>query len=197
VVIGYAAPDAVQAFRGRAAGRGDVRERALAPFTAPFNKIDEAGLIGYGIGAAHQGAAAVVKYTLPYSWLHGNLVETESGKVMIELGPLGFALVYFARFYLVVFALNQAFRLRTRFHRALATAAFLLFLAQIPGSVIFDPTMDVYYWFFGGLLMTAMNLDYKAVRAAAPAAVAAVARQVRPGVLPLPTPAASGRQPAW
>jgi hypothetical protein len=198
MVLGNAAPGAIEAFRGRAAGRGDVRERALAPFTVPFDKMDEAGLVGYGIGAAHQGAAAVVKNTLPYSWLRGNLVETESGKVMIELGPFGFVLIYFVRLYLVGFSLNQALRLRTRFHRALATGAFLLFLAEIPGSVVFDPTMDVYYWFFGGLLMTAMSLDSQAVRAAAKGPVpVAAARPVLPAARPLPAPAPSGRQPAW
>ena len=68
---------------------------------------------------------------------------------MLELGPLGFFLVYFVRLCLALFAFRQALRLRTRFHRALATASFLFFLAAIPGGVVFDVTADLYYWFFG------------------------------------------------
>ena len=92
---------------------------------------------------------------VPYSWLHGLAVEVESGRVMLELGPLGFLLVYFVRLYLAFFAFRQALRLRTRFHRALATASFLFFLAGSPGGVVFDVTSDLYYWFFGGLLLLA------------------------------------------
>ncbi|HEX5758307.1 MAG TPA: hypothetical protein VF121_03870 [Thermoanaerobaculia bacterium] len=192
-VLGYAAPDAFEAFRGRAAGRGDVRSRIAAPFVAPFTSMDEAGFFGFGIGATHQAAAAVASQTLPYSWLRGDRPEVESGRVMLELGPLGFVLVYFVRLYLVVFALGQALRLRTRFHRALATAAFLIFLAQLPGAVVFDPTMGVYYWLLGGLLLTAMRLDREAVRAAA---AAAAPRPHRP-MLPVPVPALTRSRAAW
>ena len=193
VVLGYAAPGAFQAFRSRATGGSDVPARLAAPFVAPLEVMDEAGPLGYGIGATHQGAMAVVKNTLPYSWLRGNAVEAESGRVMLELGPVGFVLVYFVRLYLVVFAFGQALSLRTRFHRTLATAAFLTFLAQVPGAVVFDPTMNVYYWFLGGLLMTAMKLD-RAVAPAATGAAVAIAPPLVGRSLPAPSPAQS---PAW
>ena len=201
VVLGYAAPGAYEAFRGRAASRKDIPVRAVAPFTAPFKMMDEAGVVGFGIGAAHQAAAVIVTHMPPYSWLRGNLLETESGKVMLELGPLGFLLIYFVRVYLVVFAFRHVLRLRTRFHRAVAIAAFLLFLAQLPGTVVFDPTMGVYYWFFAGLLMTAIQLDREAVRAAlrtTAAAVATVAPAMPDGAtFPVPNPALKRSRQAW
>jgi len=173
MLIGYAASDAVDAYLGRATGNaGDVSSRLVLPFLEPFQTLPSSGLFGFGIGATHQTASAVVHDQVPYSWLHGLRVEGEPGRIMIELGLPGFLLFYFARIYLALFALRQARSLRTLFHRAMATACFLFFLAQIPGSIVFDVTTDVYYWFFAGLLLTIMVLDREAAlaaRAAAPA----------------------------
>ena len=55
--------------------------------------------------------------------------------------------------------LREALRLRTSFHRAAATAAFLFFLAELPVGIVFDVTTDIYFWFFAGLLMAVMRLD--------------------------------------
>ncbi|HVT18470.1 MAG TPA: hypothetical protein VHQ90_20120 [Thermoanaerobaculia bacterium] len=187
VLIGSAGADAVAAFRGRAAGTEDVKSRIVAPFTAPFHLLSDAGPIGYGIGATHQTAAAVTSGLVPYSWLHGLLSEVESGKVMLELGPLGFFLIYFVRVYMIVFALRQVLVLRTTFHRAVATACLLFFLAQLPGSVIFDITSDLYYWFFGGLLLLVMRLDRLAAAQGAGAAATAAAVPRPPALVPAAT----------
>ncbi|HEX4494694.1 MAG TPA: hypothetical protein VIE43_03405 [Thermoanaerobaculia bacterium] len=163
---------AVDAFLGRAAGVGDVSGRVNAPLLTPWELLPQVGLLGFGIGATHQTAAALAPGVVPYSWLHGLTVEVESGRIILELGPLGFLFVYFARLLLTFYALRQARGLRTRFHRALATASFLFFLAALPGGVVFDVTSDLFYWFFAGLLMTVVRLDQetgrKTARAAAP-----------------------------
>jgi hypothetical protein len=70
-------------------------------------------------------------------------------------------------------ALTQALRLRTRFHRILATASFLFLLIQVLGGAVFDVTAGVYYWFFAGLTFLGMRLDQQAV--AAPRKTAAAA----------------------
>lgn len=169
--ISYVASDAVDAYLGRAAGgTEEVGSRLISPFTQPFQMLPQAGLLGYGIGATHQTAAAVVKDRVPYSWLNGLELENETGRVMLELGLPGFLLVYFIRVYLTLFALHKARALRTLFHRSMATASFLFFLAQLPGSIVFDVTTDVYHWFFAGLLVTVTVLDRAAVPAARPAA---------------------------
>lgn len=161
---------AVDAFLGRAAGVGDVSARLNAPLLTPWEILPAVGLLGLGIGATHQTAAALAPGVVPYSWLHGLIMEVESGRIMVELGPLGFLLVYFVRIYLTVYAFLQARALRTRLHRALATASFLFFLAAIPAGVVFDVTSDLYYWFFAGLLMLVIRLDREAARKAAVAA---------------------------
>jgi hypothetical protein len=166
-VLAATGQKAIDAFLGRAAGVADVSGRVNAPLSAPWELLPAAGLLGFGIGATHQTAATLAPGVVPYSWLHGLAVEVESGRVILELGPLGFLLVYFVRLYLTLYAFSQARALRTRFHRALATASFLAFLAAIPGGVVFDVTSDVYYWFFAGLLMLVVRLDQEAAQKAA------------------------------
>lgn len=183
-ILVFVGQDALNAFYGRALGMGDVPSRLSSPLLSPYLLLPDVGLLGYGIGSSHQTAAVLAPSLLPYSWLHGLLVEVESGRIMVELGPLGFLLVYFLRFYLTGFALSQVFALRTRFHRAIATATFLLSLAAIPTGVVFDVTSDVYYWFFAGLLLLVVRLDRQK------ASVAARAKAVRPAAVePRPEPA--------
>jgi hypothetical protein len=111
----------------------------------------------------------------------------ESGRILLEMGALGFLLIYFSRVFLAVYALRQALTLRTRFHRAMATASFLMFLVSLPSGVIFDVTSDVYYWFFAGLLMLSVRLDREAVAAAARERARAAAVAASPGTGPVAT----------
>lgn len=167
-LLNYVGSDAIEAFYSRAAGAQDVPGRMVAPFLQPVQILPESGLLGFGIGATHQTAAAVTQHLIPYSWLRGLQVEGEPGQVMLELGVIGFLLVYFVRVYLIVLALRQVFTLRTPFHRAVATSCVLFFLAHLPGGVVFNVTADLYYWFFAGLLFLVMRLDLELVPARAP-----------------------------
>ena len=178
--VGLTGRDAFEAFRGRASGSGsDVAARISLPFTDPFRVLPEAGPLGYGIGATHQAATAVTKGIIPFSWLNGHFIEVETGRVMLEMGPLGFLLVYFCRVSMALIALQQAFRLKTLFHRSVAVAGFLLFLSTLPTGIVFDVTTGLLYWFFGGLVFTVIQLDRKAARPAQPAAVPAPQRAER------------------
>lgn len=158
--------EAWTAFVGRAAAASDFGSRVASPLLSPYLLLPQAGLLGFGIGATHQMAAAVTPGVIPYSWLRGLFIEVETGKVMIEMGALGFLLVYFVRIALIVYAFGQVLKLRTRFHRAVATAGLLSALAVLPGGSIFDVTSGLYSWFFAGLVMVAVRLDQKAVAAA-------------------------------
>jgi hypothetical protein len=186
VFLSYAGSQALSAFEGRAVGSEDAASRFTAPFQAPFNILPDAGLLGYGIGATHQTAAAVTQGIAPYSWLNGLSAEVETGRIMLELGPVGFILIYWARIYLIFFALRQVLRLRTSFHRAIATSAFLFFLAELPGGVVFDVTTDIYFWFFAGLLLTVMKLDRAMSPAPGRVAPAAPRRSTLPAMPALP-----------
>ena len=152
----------------------------LTPLEAPLRVLPQVGLVGFGIGATHQAAMSVVKGGVPFYWLRGLAVEVETGRVMIELGPPGFLLVYFMRLYLTFYALRQTLKLKTAFHRILATACMLFFLVEIPANVVFDVTAGMYFWVFGGLLMTAVALDRKSAARPAAARARAVAPPAQP-----------------
>lgn len=172
--------NAVGAFLGRASGATDVAVRLSSPFLSPIHLLPQVGLVGYGIGASHQMAAAVAPSIIPYSWLRGLNTELETGRIMLELGPLGFVLLYSMRLVLIGVAYHHARTLKTRFHRALAVGALLYFLVQLVGSPVFDVTTGMYYWFFAGLLMLATRLDKEAVRARAGMTAPATSRGRRP-----------------
>ncbi|HVS13032.1 MAG TPA: hypothetical protein VMV46_03845 [Thermoanaerobaculia bacterium] len=157
--VGFGGADAVSVFYARATDTPDAVGRILAPFVEPFAVLDRAGLLGYGAGATHQAAAVVAPGLRPYGWLNGPLLEVETSRVLLELGAIGFLLTYLVRLYLVVLALRQLIALRRPFHRGVATASLFFFLMSIPGAVVFNVTADVYYWFFAGLLFTAMRLE--------------------------------------
>jgi len=183
-LVSYADQGAIDAFYGRAINVSDVPDRLAAPFQQPFDLLIHGGILGFGIGATHQTAAAVTKGIPPYSWTHGIVVEGETGRIMLELGGIGFLLIYLIRFYLPLLALSQLRTLRVRYFRAIATSCALFLLAQIPGSVVFDFVTGVYYWFFAGLLMLVIQLDREAVRAATAARAAAPAPE--PSAQPVP-----------
>jgi hypothetical protein len=168
IVLNQFGGEAMNAFEERASGSGgEVLERMSSPFMAPFRTLPNIGPFGFGIGAAHQAASALAGGPIPFVWLRGLAVEVESGRIMLELGPLGFALLYFVRLFMILFAFRQVLILRVPFHRALAISSFLFFLVQLPGTIVFDVTSSLYFWTSGGLLLTAMKLDREAVRSAA------------------------------
>lgn len=186
-VVSYAGQDAFDAFYGRASNTADVADRLATPFIQPFALLPQAGLLGFGIGATHQTAVAVTPGIVPYSWTRGIVVEGETGRVMLELGGIGFALMFLIRLYLPIYALRRLRALRNRSFRAMVSACILFLIAQITGGVVFDFVTGVYYWFFAGLLMLLIQLDREAVTAATRAAAASAQAP------PAPVPAV----PAW
>lgn len=177
---------AVTAFSQRASGSQDLPGRLLVPFTSPFYMLPYAGALGHGIGSTHQAASALTGGRMSDSWLGNVAPESESGRVMLELGPLGFCLVYFARVSLALFVFGQALRLRTIFHRAVAISALLFLLIQIPGGNVFDVTAGVYYWFLAGLVFLVVRLDREALVRAAQAGPASSPSMPRLATAPGP-----------
>ena len=185
--LSSAGEEAVTAFGQRASGSQDVASRLISPFLSPVHVLPSAGVVGYGIGSTHQAATAVTQGIVPYSWIEGVAPESESGRVMLELGPVGFLLIYSVRLSLALFTFRQIFRLRTVFHRAVAISALLFFLVEIPGGTIFEVTAGVYYWFLAGLVFLVVRLDREA--ALAPAVKRASVAPAPPMAAPVVTPA--------
>jgi len=200
IFLASTASDLVEAFYGRAIGGTDVPGRLLTPFVQPFEVLGEAGPIGFGIGATHQAAIALVGDLQPGAWLKGLAVEDEGARIMLEQGIFGFVLIYASRLYLLFWSFRQAVVLRDRFCRAFAVASFVFFLTSLPSGIVFNVTAGLYYWFFGGLLFLATRLD-REVAIAEAAAPAASARASRPlgttGTGSRSLPATDGSSMRW
>ncbi len=156
--ISFLAPEPLDAFVLRADQSEDTESRFLDTIVEPFQILDQVGVAGFGIGAAHQSASYLVGDGFSW-WTNGLVVEAETSRVMLELGPLGFILVFLFRILLALSALRAALALKLRAHRALALVIGLYLVLQALGSVIFNPTADIYYWFAAGLLFALYRLE--------------------------------------
>jgi len=144
-------PEPATAFYQRATGTDDTISRIVSPLVEPFQIFGEVGSFGFGIGAAHQSAAFLVDSDYSW-WTNGLVAEAETSRVMLELGILGFVFVFLFRIGITICALRTAFELKSRPGRSLALVLAIFLGLQIFGSVIFNPTMNVLYWFAVGML---------------------------------------------
>jgi hypothetical protein len=147
-----------KAFRYRATSGEATAERAFVAIEETLVVADTAGVVGYGIGTMHQAGEAITGEGARW-WAGGIEVESEPAKIILELGVVGFLLVYAARVLLVVHAMGLALRGRLRRYRNLGAVLAAYFIVSLPGGVVFNPTADVYYWFGAGLLYLALYLD--------------------------------------
>jgi hypothetical protein len=154
----YFLPEPGQAFYARAAGGDDALWRLASPFVEPFAILEQAGAVGFGIGTAHQSAPFLMGSAHSW-WTHGILAEAEAARVMLELGVLGFALVFLLRLGLALWALRAALSLKSRAARSVAIFIALYLCAQAFGAVIFNPTANVLYWFAAGVLFALCRFE--------------------------------------
>lgn len=168
-LVSFVAMPALEAFtyRTRTAG-DDVVGRVLSPLLEPFQLLEASGPFGYGIGATHQAASALVPDLRPGSWLNGIAAENESTRVMIELGPLGSLSHFGYRIALVVMAFAIARRARQPAPRIVALGAAFFLLAQLPGAVVFNVYGGIYFWFLAGAALLAQATEREQLLAALP-----------------------------
>lgn len=153
-------PEPAEAFHQRMMTAEDTLSRLLAPFVEPFEILGEAGLAGFGIGAAHQSASFLVESEYSY-WTNGMVAEAESSRVMLELGIMGFFFVFLFRIGIAIAALRAAFVMRERGGRTLALVLAMFLGTQIFGAVIFNPTMNLLYWFAVGMLFALYRFEVR------------------------------------
>jgi hypothetical protein len=155
---------AAEAFLTRAQSRGDVPSRILSPFVDPYYAFKVGGFLGQGIGITHQ-AAEKLGAPAPPPGLTGlptgteEVFEGESGRVMAELGLVGFVLFYGARIAIILLALRYVSALKSPALRGLGTASLLILVVSLPGSIVFNVTGGLLYWFFVGILFAVVRFD--------------------------------------
>jgi len=138
----------------------DVSERISLSFLEPVSFIQYKQLDGYGTGATHQAAPLLRQaLDLPTGEVIPVPYEGEIGRILLELGPIGFTFWYGLRVGILVALISTFWKLKRPFLRHLALAAFLIQAIQINGFLVFTPTFAVYYWFLSGFTFLLPQLE--------------------------------------
>ena len=150
-------------------GQGRIEEA----FRLPLDEAAYAGAFGYGVGATQNATPALMnKLNLPFM---GERIpigyEAESGRVMLELGVVGYLLHLLVRLSLLATLLYACFNIRDAGAKSLAVAAlaalvFPLFL----GGAVTQHTQNVFQWFLVGIPLAMLNAERLRLRTAPPAA---------------------------
>jgi hypothetical protein len=147
---------ALTAFLQRARIAGDTTTRIVRIYTTPFEFVRPAGLVGYGIGTAYQGSRALVS-----DW--GDMprvFEEEWGRVLLELGLVGFAITMLIRAYSIFYSWMILKNIKSY---GLKLLALLVFVHQLPmligRNVIYSFLDNIIYWFLIGLLVAVNRLE--------------------------------------
>lgn len=153
---------AINAFFARASGNNDLLFRIYISFLEPFNFIKYKDIDGFGVGATHSGTGALRSIlNLPSGEFIPIGYESEMGRVILEIGPIGFFLWYSLRLAILGSLFIVFLNLRRPLLRQLALAAFLIQLSWINGQLVFHHTFSVYYWFMTGFVFLLPWLEYK------------------------------------
>lgn len=151
---------AVESFWQRTTVNTDVSGRIVESFTEPLHFIRFKELDGYGTGATHQAAPMLRQILrLPAGEKIPTYYEAEMGRILLELGPVGFLFWYGLRVSILMVLLRTFLKLKIPFLRQLALAAFLIQAIQINGFLVFTPTYAVYYWFFSSFIFVLPRIE--------------------------------------
>lgn len=153
-----------EAFSQRAEAARDDESRTITAFTNAFEYMQTAGLTGFGTGTANLGAPALAGDIVPFSWLpFGDAFEEESGRIVIEIGIIGWALSLALRIGLLVWAGALALTGGTRTVRAVGVLALpVMALSVQQGNGVFAvPIWSAYFWFCVALMALARLEDLR------------------------------------
>lgn len=166
LTIVVVAPQSIDALYTRAFGGEEQleegRARMLDVFRFPAEEAQYAGAFGYGIGATQNGVPALMKrfdlvsvgeqIPIPF--------ESESSRVMLELGVVGFLLFALLRLSILITLWSACLSIRDYEHKTLAVAAFAaLIYPLIAGGAVAIHTQNIYQWFLIGVVFALFNID--------------------------------------
>lgn len=153
---------AIQSFSDRVETSNDsVSERIIDYFTQVF-VYAEINADGYGTGATQGGANSLRRLLDLPSGEALPFYEEETGRVMLEIGIVGFIVWYGLRIVLFISLVSVFLKLKHPLYKELALAIFLFQIINLPRQLVTDPTMLVYFWFFSGFIYLLPTLENQA-----------------------------------
>lgn len=164
VVISIAASvffqQAISKFFQRAGSDREVSGRLMFGLLEPFYVLKYKGLDGYGPGATHPASTVLRRMLgLPWGEFVPVIAESETGKVVLELGLIGFLFWYGLRIGIIIALWLVFWKLKRPLLRQLALTAFLIHLIWLNGQMVFLQTFAVYYWFFSSFIFLLPRLE--------------------------------------
>jgi len=138
----------------------DVSSRISGSFIEPFEFMKLKGLDSYGPGATHPATSVLRRIlNLPLGETIPVYYEAEMGRIVLEIGPIGFFLWYLLRLILIYLLWCTFLKLKRPLLRQLALSAFLIHALQFSGQLVFNHTLLVYYWFLTGFIFLLPRLE--------------------------------------
>ncbi|QHT65767.1 hypothetical protein GXP67_03335 [Rhodocytophaga rosea] len=125
----------VGSFMDRVENSDNVGSRIEDAFN-PFKYLDQAGLIGFGLGTTYQGAQSLMKPSGPLP-----SYEEESERLVLEVGLVGFILIVVMRMSIFLYSFKTYRMMKDPFLKLIALS---LLIHQIPTVLIFN--MQVFNW---------------------------------------------------
>lgn len=139
----------------------DAAERLEGLVRDPVAYAVEAGFLGFGAGATHQAAPALVPDAGFYTWIPITGFEDEPARIMLELGILGFIAAFALRAYLCWLAFRAMAAGATATEKGLAGGAMIFLIAHLVSPIVFNPTGGALYWLFAGIVATILRDQHR------------------------------------
>ncbi|MDX2100600.1 MAG: hypothetical protein SFW36_22710, partial [Leptolyngbyaceae cyanobacterium bins.59] len=158
-VLFFGFNEAINRFLQRLRTTNDLQQRIQGNFVNPWEVIG-LRLDGYGTGATHPGSTALRTVlllppgeTIPFAF------EQEMGRVLVELGPIGWLVWYGMRAALIGMLALTSFQLQRPFLSQLALVGTMVHLFLFSGQLTAHHTFAFYYWFMGGFVFMLPHLE--------------------------------------
>lgn len=159
---------AINAFLNRFDQTDEITTRVSDIYNLPINYFNDIGFYGFGIGSTYQGSFALMKLLDIPSKGHELVVafEEEPAKMLVELGLVGFIMVYLLRFVFIKFFWDLYRKLKDENLKnlALISALFILPFFINVHKLVYNHTAHVFYWFVVGFLFLLPKLDQQDIK---------------------------------
>ena len=147
--------DAYDSFKQRIVTTHDVSWRLSYNYNFGLF-MSRAGVMGYGLGTTYQGAGSYISNykDMPY-------FENENSKIILEMGIIGFMIIYILRVFLFIYTLSVILKTKIYERKLLVIMGLII---QVPTVLaytnnIYNYMENIVYWFTIGLIIAINRMN--------------------------------------